>query len=307
MNKTRMTAAVLATALTASLGAAALALEDTAPENAVSGYSTAITLNGTLLESYAYTRELPDSWETEVVTVGLGEIPAVPAGYIPLRAVAQADRGSASWYPEESMSIFYLNNGQAQIITKFTDMSIQVNGETAAGVSAILLDGVTYIPVSVLSNIEGVTVTDTSADGGESYEITTVNGTPLMKLAYSLMNTADIDPFYTPLEELDLYYAESYGLKSELIAEGAVFLPMMTTPATLMIGKPAEGKTEELKAALEAYRKGQEDTFSWYLSQNLPMVQDARFVTEGDWFLFLIGNNADAVVEQFKTAISELN
>lgn len=335
MDKLRISAAALAVAMTASMSVGAFATEgavdgvqlpvlgeqaegvvtiaDLSGTVAVElaeeslGFTSKLTVNGTLLEGYSFTRELPDTWETETVSVQFSEIPAVPAGYIPLRAVAQADRGSASWYPEESMSMFFLNNNQAQIITDFTDMSIRVNGETAAGVSALLLDGVTYIPVTVLNNIEGITVTELSEEGAEGYEITTVNGTPMMKLAYSLMETAGIDPFYTSMEELEMYYGELYGLKAELFTEGAAFLPMMTTPATLILGKVAEGKQEELQTALEAYRQSQEETFSWYLNHNLPMVQDARFVIEGDWFLFLIGNNADETVAQFQSGIAVLN
>ena len=69
----------------------------------------------------------------------------------------------------------------------------------------------------------------------------------------------------------------------------------------------AEGKEEDLKAALESYRKSQEETFSWYLSQNLPKVENAQFVTEGEWFMFIIAENAETAVEQFKTAVAEMD
>ena len=58
-----------------------------------------------------------------------------------------------------------------------------------------------------------------------------------------------------------------------------------------------------LVSALEAYRQSQEDTFSWYLSQHLPKVQDARTVLENGYLLFFIGENADQAEELFHTYV----
>ena len=81
---------------------------------------------------------------------------------------------------------------------------------------------------------------------------------------------------------------------------------MMTVPDSILIGKMAECAEESLKESCEGYRKQQEETFSWYLSQNLPKVENAKFVTEGDWFLFLIAENADEAVETFRAAVQEM-
>ena len=53
----------------------------------------------------------------------LADIAAVPAGYVPLRAVVQADHGSASWYKDENQSFFYLNG--VSIVTDFNDMRLK--------------------------------------------------------------------------------------------------------------------------------------------------------------------------------------
>ena len=317
MNFKRISAAVLALAMTASLSTAALA--DELPEGwtpadgarLISGnpyagsYDTVITINGETLESYEYTRDIPDTWETETITVQLSEISAVPDGYVPLRAVVQADHGSASWYKDENQSFFHLNG--TSIITDFNDMSVSVNDEKVEGAQVLLINGVTYVPVTVLEKVEGVTVTDNSADGVESYEISTPNGTPLMKLAYSMMDAAGIyGGMQSTPKELEQYWGETHGFKAEFVTEGVVFTGMMTTPDTLGVGKVAEGQKEALAAAFESYRKQQADTFSWYLSQNLPKVENAQFVTEGDWFLFVIGETADEAVEQFRAAVQEM-
>ena len=311
MNLKRLSATLVALAMTAST--AAFAVEEAVPisgllisPNPNAGYDTVITINGETLESYEYTKEIPDTWETETITVQLADIAAVPAGYVPLRAVVQADHGSASWYKDENQSFFYLNG--VSIVTDFNDMSVSLNDEKVEEAEVLLINGVTYIPVSVLENIEGVTVTDNSEGEVESYEISTPNGTPLMKLAYSVMDVAGMGMGMnnTP-EELERYWGENYGFKAEFMTEGVAFLGMMTVPDSILIGKMAEGAEESLKESCEGYRKQQEETFSWYLSQNLPKVENAKFVTEGDWFLFLIAENADEAVETFRTAVQAMN
>ena len=334
MNLKRLTSTGLALVMAASLVPAALAAElpegwtpadgarDMAPTSDLliapaptdmpqaevpapnGGYSTVITVNGKALESFDFDREVP-GWGSQTVTWKISELDTVPKGYVPMRAIAQADHGSSYWYAEENQSWF--NMGEVQITVLFDDMSVTVNDEPVEGVKALLLNGVTYLPVSVIDGLEGYAVADTSADGVESYEITTPNGTPIMKLAYALMETAGIGMgMKSSPAELEEFYGESFGFKAEYMTEGVAFLPMMTTPDTLVLGKLAEGKEEALKESFEAFRKSQAETFEWYLSHNLPKVENAQFVTEGDWFMFLIGENADEAAEQFKAAVKDM-
>lgn len=319
MNFKRISAAALATVLTAAMLPAALAADrpaDWTPADGARGpmlispnpnagsYDKVIVINGETLESYDYDREIP-GWGSESVTVLLSEIPNVPAGYVPLRAVIQADEGSAYWDETEYRSTFYYGNDQ--IVADFNDMSVSVNDEKVEGAEALLLEGVTYVPATVLDLLEGVTVTDSSTDAGERYEIATPNGTPLLKLAKAVREAAGIgmgmkvDP-----AELETVYGESLGFKAEYMPEGTAFLPMMTSPDTLVLGKMAEGSEEALKECFEAYRKSQEETFSWYLSQNLPKVENAKFVTSGQWFMFLIGENAEEAVAVFEAGVAAM-
>lgn len=318
MNLKRFSAAALALTLGASLAPAALAagLPEgwtpadgarmpmvIAPNPNAAGFNKTISINGEVLTGYDYDKEVP-GWGSETVSVLLSEIPDAPAGYLPLRAIIQADYGSAYWNKEDSTSSFYLRDDL--IFTDFNDMSIKLNDEVVEG-EALLLEGVTYVPFSVLNLLDGVTVTDNSADGAESYEIATPNGAPLVKLAHKLLDAAEMgmgmqaDP-----AKLEEFYGEAHGFKAEYMTDGIAFLPMMTSPDTLVLGKLASGSEEALKACFESYRKSQEETFSWYLSQNLPKVENAKFVTEGDWFMFIIGENADAAVELFHAQAKEL-
>ena len=97
---------------------------------------------------------------------------------------------------------------------------------------------------------------------------------------------------------------DAYGVPAGSFEQVTAFFPMITSPDTVIIGKLAEGADQAaVEAALETYRQGQEDTFSWYLTQNLPKVQDARLVVENGWLLFLIADNADAGVEAFQAFV----
>lgn len=317
MNFKRISAAALALTMTAGMSTALAAelpegwtpadgargpMLISANPNA-GGYDKVITVNGKALEGYEYDREVP-GYGSEQVSVLFSEIPNAPAGYLPLRAVVQADGGSAYWDGEAHQSTFYLDKDI--ILTDFNDMSISVNDEKVEG-EALLMEGVTYVPSTVLGLLEGITVTDNSTDEGESYAIATPNGTPLMLMASSIMESAGL---YRGMKqspaELEEFWGETYGFKAEYMTEGVAFLPMMTSPDTLILGKLAEGSQEDLEAALEAYRKQQEETFSWYLSQNLPKVENAKFVVEGEWFMFLMAENADEGVETFRSAVQAM-
>ncbi len=323
MDLKRLTSAGLALTLVAAMAPMALAEEaeptsglliSPAPTSGMpqvevaapnGGYNTVITINGKVLESFDFDREVP-GWGSQSVTWKISELDTVSKGYVPMRAVVQADHGNCAWYSGDNQGWFSL--GENQIVVQFDDLSVQVNDELVEGVSAELRNGVTYLPVSIFEGLEGYAVVDNSTEEAESYEITTPNGAPIMKLAYELMDIAGLGHgMKSSMEDMETFNGENTGFKAEFVTEGVAFLPMMTSPDTLVMGKFAEGKEKDLEESFEAYRKQQEATFEWYLSHNLPKVENAKFVIEGEWFLFLIAENADEAVEQFKTAVQEMD
>lgn len=79
---------------------------------------------------------------------------------------------------------------------------------------------------------------------------------------------------------------------------------MNTTPDIMVLAKLADGADETaVKEALEAHRQSQHDTFSWYLAQNLPKVEDARILVEDGYVFYLIAENADAGEAAFHTYV----
>ncbi len=260
-------AAALTLALAGSMTLPALAAED-APlpiSSNPDAYGTAITLNGDALD----TSDIPAASQDNL---------------LPMRRVVEADHGSAYWDEENREAWFTF--GENRIVADFVDKTVSVN-DVAVDVDFELHHGVTYISADVFTGWEGYSLTwaDPTA-----VDITTPNNDPMVKLAYAIMDSSQIFGSRTDEEML----ADAYQMPVDQFEQIVAFFPMITSPDTVIVGKLAEGADQTVVTdALEAYRQRQEDTFSWYLSQHLPKVQDARTVVENGYVLFLIGENAD--------------
>ena len=259
----------LTLALAGSLTVPALAAEETAvPISADTGYGTALVLNGETLD--------------------LTGIPGVEGGtLLPLRLLAEADHGSAYWDEENNEGWFYF--GDNRITVKFADNSVWVDDEQVKS-QAYVTGGVTFVEAGVLEMLEGYTAEQ--AEDGSSITITTPNNDPMVKAAYQIMEDSGMAyAMRTEGSEAEQAFQLPEGSFEQVIA----FTSMNTTPDTLVLGKLAEGADEEaVKAALDAHRQAQHDTFSWYLSQNLPKVEDARILVENGYAFYLIAEDADA-------------
>ena len=277
----KLASLVLTAALAGSLAVPALAAETPVLISAPVDFATQITLNGEAVD-----------------TAG---IPAAAEGLLPMRLLAEADHGSAYWDEENNEGWFYF--GDNRVVIKFADNSVTVN-DVAVDVDAVdVIAGVTYMSADVFEGWEGYTVTwgDPTAEGFQSVSITTPNNDPAVKLAYEIQELCSMG-FGMQADEQTL--TDAYGVPAGSFEQVTAFFPMITSPDTVIIGKLAEGADQAaVEAALETYRQGQEDTFSWYLTQNLPKVQDARLVVENGWLLFLIADNADAGVEAFQAFV----
>ena len=273
----------LTATLAGSLALPALAAEPAQPILAQTGYTTQITLTGE--------------------TVDTTGIPGVPNALLPLRLLAEADHGSAYWDQENNESWFTF--GDNRITVSFTDNSVTVNDQAVevAGVEVIV--GVTFVTGDVFDGLEGYQVQwqDSQGDGDNQVSITTPNSDPVVQLAYEIMDESGM-AYGMRADEATL--TEAYQLPVDQFEQVVGFFPMITSPDTVIVGKVAPGKMDAVKEDLEAYRQSQEDTFSWYLAQHLPKVEDARIEVSGDYILFLIGENADAGVQAFLNGVKAL-
>ena len=272
----KFSTAALSLVLTASLSAPVLAAQTIMPISAPLFYGHSITVNGLALD-----------------TAGL---PSVDAGYIPMRLVAESDFGSAYWSEEEGTGSFFMDG--LLISVDFSDNSVRVE-EKPLEARAIVKDGVTFLPVSILEGKEGYAVT--RSDDGK-IDITTPNSSDLAQLAYFISGELKMGRgMKVKPEELKANFDVPVESFTELVA----FFPNIINPDTIVVGKLAEGAdVAAIKAALEAYRQSQEDTFSWYLPQNLEKTQKAQTVVEDGYFLFLLAEGVDEGVELFRDFVA---
>lgn len=271
----RFGAAALTLALAGAMTVPAFAAEDLLISPNPNAYATSITLNGETLD-----------------TTG---VPAASrADLLPMRLVAEADHGSAYWDEENNEGWF--NFGQDKITVQFEANTILVN-DVAVNTTAEVVGGVTYVPAAVLEGLEGFSVTVEDS----SVTITTPNNDPMVKLAYSIMENSEMYGMRTDEETL----AEAYQFPVDQFEQVVAFFPMITSPDTIIVGKLAEDADEKVVTdALEAYRQSQEDTFSWYLSQHLPKVEDARTVIKDGYVFFFIGEKADEAEQMFRDYVA---
>lgn len=261
----------LAMTMAASLSTAALAASSDLliSPNPNGGYATQITINGTKLDT--------------------ATLPAAEG--IPMRLVAESDYGSAGWYEEEGTGSFYMDG--CFITVTFSTGAVAVNDKILEGVTAEVKNGVTFLPATLFDGLEGYTLK--TEDG--KVELTTPNSAPMVKLGYDIVEASQsMGRSKTTGENLT-----THGFDAKYFSEAVGFFSLNISPDTVVVGKLAEGaKEDEVKAMLETYRKAQEDTFSWYMSQNLPKVQNAKTVIQDGYMLFLIAEDTDKGIAAFQ-------
>lgn len=269
----------LSLALTASLAAPAFAADDlkVVPISAPLTYGYEITVNGVKLDT--------------------SKLPMADENYIPMRVVAESDHGSASWYQDDNTGSFYMDG--LYVVVSFADNSITI-GENKLEQTAIVKNGVTFVPVSVFDGVEGYTVTN--KDG--KMDFVTPNNDPLVKLGYSVIDSvemasgmkSDAEGFFTSLE---IDYEKNFE-------SGVTFNGMNINPDMLLVAKMTKDADQKaIKAGLETFRKGQEDTFTWYMGQHLPKVQAAKTFISGDYLMFAICEDYDKAEELFNAFVAE--
>ena len=263
----RIFTAALAMGMVLSLGASALA---------AGSYSGSITVTGTAVDT--------------------ASLPAAPAGatYVPLRTVAEADYGFADWYPEEGRSFFSLDANS--IYVDCATGAIEVNDQAAEGMTAVFVQGVTYVPVGLFDRLEGYTATVTGAD----IAIATPNGEALTKLARQIIDTVGMGATI----KQDAAGMESfYGIPADCFEEAIGFFPMMISADTIIIGQVAEGQMEAAQAALEEVRATTQRGFENYLPEPLERANNSRVVTSADYIMLIISGDNDAAIDLFRAGV----
>ena len=260
----RIFPAAAALTLALSLGSSALA------------YSGSITVNG-----------------TELNTAGLPDAPA-GAVYLPLRAVAEADYGFADWYADEGKSYFSLDGNSVYV--DCATGAVEVNGAAVSGMTAVFVQGTTYVPVGLMNRLEGYAATVTGSD----VTITSPNGEPLTKLARTIIDTVGMG---ADMKQDAAGMTELYNIPTDCFTEVVGFFPMMISADTIVIGKVADGKLDAAKEALEAQRALTQQNFEQYLPEPLERAKNGQIVTSGDYVMLIISGDNDTAIQMFRDGV----
>ena len=278
----------LSLALTASLSVTALAVP---PE----GWSPAD--GARLLQPEVVDAPISDTFAGSLtvdgVEVDTSAIPGCPAGYVPMRALCEANGGSAEWYAEDDQALFFFDeNG---IIVDFNEMSIR--GDVDFGQAAPYLDpaGYTFLPVSVLDALETVSVNVNPELDVERYDITTSASDPTVKLVKSILEAVDSG---ARMRQSPAEMEEYLGIRQENFTDIVGYFPMMINADTVVVGKAAEGKLDAAKEDLEAQKQQTIQNFEHYLPAPYEMAQKGQVVVAPDGehvMLIISGDNAKAI------------
>ena len=155
----KLISTLLALTMVLSLGVTALA---------AAGYDYTVSVNGVELSKSG----IPASAASDVP--------------LPLRSVAEADYGYASWYADEGRSFFSMSGNKIYVDCKTGEITL--NDKAVQGMKAHFVKGVTFVPAELVNQM-----TDCKAVvKDKTITITTPNNDALVKLARNIIAKADM-------------------------------------------------------------------------------------------------------------------
>lgn len=106
--------------------------------------------------------------------------------------------------------------------------------------------------------------------------------------------------------EIDAATLESlYGIKASDVAEFSGTMAMINVRADeLIVFKAKDGKTDDIKAAIEKRKTDLDSVWSQYLPDVYEYVKNAQVVEKGDYVLFVVLPDAQKAVDAFDTALT---
>ncbi len=91
---------------------------------------------------------------------------------------------------------------------------------------------------------------------------------------------------------------DSIGLDPASVTEFAIKTPaLITSSTTYMVVKPADGKKNEVKTALDNYMVALEEQWSTYLPEQYELVRNRLYTEYGDYLIYIVSENNDLIYD----------
>lgn len=91
---------------------------------------------------------------------------------------------------------------------------------------------------------------------------------------------------------------DSIGVNPDSVTEFAIKTPaLITSSATYMVVKPAEGKKNEVKTALDNYMVALEEQWSTYLPDQYELVKNRMYKEYGNYLIYIVSENNDLIYD----------
>lgn len=266
----KLISALLTLTMMLSLGVTALA---------ATGYDTTVSVNGAALS----TSGVPASTASDAP--------------LPLRWVAEADYGFADWYADEGQSFFSMSGNKIYVDCKTGEITL--NGKAVQGMKAHFVKGVTFVPAELINQMTGCK----AAVKDKTITVTTPNNDDLVKLARDIIAKAGMaaNAQYTSAQ-----MEEYTGIRAENFTQVAGFFPMMISADTVVIGKVADGKLDQTKTDLEAYRANTQKSFEQYLPGPLERAKNGQVAVSGSYVMLIISGDNDTAIQLFQDGVKNL-
>lgn len=138
---------------------------------------------------------------------------------------------------------------------------------------------------------------EVSKDPTTSSALSQVLETIMNDTQYEFPSSMNVDS--ATLEQL-------YGVKSDVLNDYAIMLPMMNVHATeIILMEAIDGKLEEVKAAVDQRIKDLEQTWSTYLPDQFELVKNRVMIESGNIYGVVIAEKADKIAEDINAALKK--
>lgn len=100
----------------------------------------------------------------------------------------------------------------------------------------------------------------------------------------------------------DSLLSSLYGINASDLVSYKCFMPLMGVHATeFFVAEVKDGKMDTVKAGVEKRQADLDTQWSQYLPEQYELVKNYKLVTNGNYILFAIGEQADQAVSIFNS------